>query len=87
MPYFTQDVDDLDIDVDDFFYEMSDSEKQEMYELLREDGYGSSFKLSDEMSASIPEWEFIDTIEKISSNRLQLTNEEDEILKKIASRF
>ena len=85
MAYFTPD--DLDIDVDDFYYEMSDREKQEMYELLREDGYGSSFKLSDEMPASVPEWEFIDTIEKISSNRLQLTNEEDEMLKKIASRF
>ena len=85
MAYFTPD--DLDIDVDDFYYEMSDREKQEMYELLREDGYGSSFKLSDERPASVPEWEFIDTIEKISSNRLQLTNEEDEMLKKIASRF
>ena len=85
MAYFTPD--DLDIDVDDFYYEMSDSEKQEMYELLREDGYGSSFKLSDERPASVPEWEFIDTIEKITVNRLQLTNEEDEMLKKIASRF
>lgn len=85
MPYFTPD--DLDIDVDDFYYEMSDREKQEMYELLKEDGYYSSFKKSDEMPASVYEWEFIDTIEKISSNRLQLTNEEDEILKKIASRF
>lgn len=85
MAYFTPD--DLDIDVDDFYYEMSDREKQEMYELLKEDGYYSSFKKSDEMPASIPEWEFIDTIEKISSNRLQLTNEEDEMLKKIASRF
>lgn len=85
MAYFTPD--DLDIDVDDFYYEMSDSEKQEMYELLKEDGYFSSFKLADEMPASVPEWEFINIISKISSNRLQLTSEEDEMLKKIASRF
>lgn len=87
MPYFTPDVDDLNIDVDDFYYEMSDDDKVEMYELLKEDGYGSSLKKSDEMPASVPEWEFTNIMSKISSNRLQLTNEEDEMLKKIASRF
>jgi hypothetical protein len=86
MPYFTQD-NEFEIDVDDFYSEMSSREKEEMYDLLREDGYGSSFKLSDEMPASVPEWEFINIISKISSNRLQLTSEEDEVLKKIASRF
>ena len=87
MPYFTPDVDDLDIDVDDFFYEMSDDDKVEMYELLSAEGYIFSFKTSDEMSASVPEWEFINIMSKISSNRLLLTSEEDEMLKRIASRF
>ena len=87
MPYFTPDVDDLDIDVDDFFYEMSDDDKVEMYELLSADGYYSSFKKSDEIPASVPEWEFTNIMSKITSNRLLLTNEEDEMLKKIASRF
>lgn len=86
MPYFTQD-DEFEIDVDDFFYEMSDDDKVEMYELLSAAGYISSFKTSDEMPASVPEWEFTNIMSKISSNRLQLTNEEDEMLKKIASRF
>jgi hypothetical protein len=84
MPYFTQD--DLDIDVDDFFYEMSDDDKVEMYELLSAAGYTSSFKTSDEPSG-FPEWEFTNIMSKITVNRLQLTNEEDEMLKKIASRF
>lgn len=84
MAYFTPD--DLDIDVDDFFYEMSDDDKVEMYELLRAAGYASSFKTSDEPT-SVPEWEFTNIMSKITVNRLQLTNEEDEILKKIASRF
>ena len=87
MPYFTPDVDDLNIDVDDFYYEMSDDDKVEMYELLKEDGYGSSLKKEDEKPLSVPEWEFTNIMSKISSNRLQLTNEEDEMLKKIASRF
>ena len=84
MAYFTPD--DLDIDVDDFYYEMSSKEKKEMYDLLVEDGYASSFKKEDE-PLSVPEWEFTNIMSKISSNRLQLTNEEDEMLKKIASRF
>jgi hypothetical protein len=86
MPYFTQD-DEFEIDVDDFYSEMSSREKEEMYDLLKEDGYGSSFKLSDEKPASVPEWEFINIMSKITVNRLQLTSEEDEMLKKIASRF
>jgi len=86
MPYFTPDVDDLDIDVDDFFYEMSDDDKVEMYELLSAEGYISSFKTSDEPT-SVLEWEFNSIMSKISSNRLLLTSEEDEMLKRIASRF
>ena len=86
MPYFTPDVDDLDIDVYDFFYKMSDDDKVEMYELFSAACYTSSFKTSDE-PASFPEWEFTNIMSKISSNRLQLTSEEDEMLKKIASRF
>lgn len=54
MPYFTQD-NKFEIDVDDFYSEMSSREKEEMYELLKEDGYFSSFKLADEMPASVPE--------------------------------
>ena len=86
MPYFTQD-DEFEIDVDNFYSEMSSREKEEMYDLLKADGYYSSFKLADEMPASVPEWEFTNIMSKISSNRLQLTSEEDEMLKKIASRF
>jgi len=86
MPYFTQD-DEFEIDVDNFYSEMSSREKEEMYDLLKADGYFSSFKLADEMPASVPEWEFINIMSKISSNRLLLTSEEDEMLKRIASRF
>ena len=40
MPYYTPD--DIHIDVEDFYYEMSDKECKEMYDLLIEDGYGES---------------------------------------------
>ena len=85
MAYFTPE--ELDIDVDDFYEEMSSKEKKELYDLLVEDGYASSFKKEDEKPLSVPEWEFNNIMSKITVNRLQLTNEEDEMLKKIASRF
>ena len=40
-----------------------------------------------EESKSLIEWEFDEVMKKIHSNRLSLTNEEDEMLRKIASRF
>ena len=82
MPYFTPEVD---IDIDDFYYEMTSKEKQKMCELLKDD-YGIP-ELLDEMPNSVPEYEFNNIMSKISSNRLALTSEEDELLKKIASRF
>ena len=41
----------------------------------------------DESNQSVIEQEFDDTINKIHKNRLRLTNEEEELLKKIADRF
>jgi len=41
----------------------------------------------DESNQSVIEQEFDDTLIKIHNNRLQLTNEEEELLKKIADRF
>jgi len=81
------------IDVDDFYYEMSDRDREEMYGNLIRDGYGDSFDEDDgkfgfsNSPSNLVEWEFQEIIEKIAFNRLRLSNEEDEILRKIASRF
>ena len=42
---------------------------------------------TDESNQSVIEQEFDDTLIKIHNNRLQLTNEEEELLKKMADRF
>ena len=84
MPYFTPEVE-VDIDIDDFYYAMTSKEKQKMCELLKDDD--GIPELLDEMPNSVPEYEFNNIMSKISSNRLLLTSEEDELLKKIASRF
>lgn len=82
----------LDIDIDEIYWGMDRREKEEMYENLIRDGYGDSFKKEDEFGFSqapnnLVEWEFQEIIEKIALNRLRLSNEEDEMLRKIASRF
>ena len=77
----------VDIDPDNYYYAMSREEKEAMYGLLIENGYGDSFNSLDEPSRNLIEWEFQGIMEKIISNRLLLSAEEDEMLRKIASRF
>lgn len=86
MPTFYQDVEvEVDLDVNDFISCCSREEIDELIYTLKKEGYliNNIIKSED----SILETEFNNTINKIQSNRLRLTNEEDEILRKIASRF
>lgn len=85
MPYFYEEVE-VDIEVSDFYDEMSNREKEKMYDYLIKDGYGSPLSQTHE-PRNIVEWEFNEIIGKIVSNRLLLTAEEDEMLRKISSRF
>jgi len=84
MPEFrtTEYVDiDLDIDVQEFYDEMDDSEKLEMFDLLIEDGFGVDEALSH------TNWEFTEAINKLNNNYYQLTNEEEALIIKLAKRF
>ena len=87
MPRFYEDVEvDIDIDVNDFLNCCNKDDINEIIQFLKEDGYIKDNFINND-SPSLPEIEFDDIINKIHRNRLQLTNEEDELLKKIASRF
>lgn len=72
---------DAHIDVDEFFDKMDNSEKQEMFDLLVEDGFGVSG------NQSHTNWEFKDAIEKLNENYYQLTNEEEALIIKLSKRF
>lgn len=85
MPYIYLD-DSIHIDLGDIYDAMSERDREKMYDYLIEDGYGKSFDRTHE-PRNIVEWEFNSYIDKIAANRLLLTSEEDEMLKKIASRF
>ena len=88
MPRFSeyQDVEvdvTMDIDVDDFFQEMDDEECREMYKLLVEDG----FDLGDKTPSGRSSWEFDEAMGKLKQNYHALTNEETDLIIKLAKRF
>ena len=81
MPKF-----EMDIYLDEFLWELSSSEKNELVDLLVEDGYAIKIDNSNN-GQSVTEWEFAKIITKIANNRVMLTAEEEELLKKISDRF
>ena len=82
----------VDIDVDDFYDEMSSFDKQSMAEMLERDGFCTlddedeedNFVI-DDPNAFDEEW--IKIMKKIFHGRLQLSNEDEEIIKAIANKI
>lgn len=86
MPQFSKDVEtEIDLSIDEFLEECSERDIQEFIDTLK--ATKRWFILNLNKTDSIPETEFNNILIKIYTNRLQLTPEEDEMLKKIASRF
>ena len=84
MPSFSdwQDVEvDINVDVDEFYEEMTSSERKEMYKLLAENGY------SEDYSSTNSSWEFDEAIAKLQKNYLLLTKEETAAVIALAKRF
>ena len=77
MPEFTQWID---IDVEDFYEEMNKREKQEMWELLKED-----FDYEDQNPPASPAAEiFQESLDKIKANMLMLSLDQEEFLINLA---
>ena len=83
----------MDIDLDDILDGLNDKEKQELIDELYNDGFYQR-KLEKQIEgnydydkASLNEQLFREQIGKITSNYLNLTTEEEEIIQKIAKRF
>ena len=96
MPEFTAEID---IDPSEFVSDCSSSEIDELIEILHEDGHLSEyFKLNEildpnsyivivEPNANFMDIEWSEVILKLSRNRLMLSSEEEELIKKIADRL
>jgi hypothetical protein len=88
MPAVNDYIDvEMDVSVDDFLNSCDSSDIEEIIEALVEDGWIKKINIIDGKNNSILENEFNNIINKISDNRLLLTNEEEEILRKISNRF
>lgn len=84
MPSFSdwQDVEvEIDVDVDEFYEEMTSSERKEMYQLLEHNGYGLDY------SSTSSSWEFDQAIAALKKNYLLLSKEETEVVIALAKRF
>jgi hypothetical protein len=83
MAYIFTEVE-VDIDVDDFLESCSRREKEDLVRRLKE------LNLWEETASenlSIMDLEWKETLAKLANARLQLTNEEEEIIKKIANKY
>lgn len=86
MPQFYKDVEaEIDLSVDEFIELCSERDINKFVDTLK--STGRWFILNSNPKSSVLEKEFNDMLIKIYKNRLQLTNEEDELLRKIANRF
>ena len=81
MPIFNIDEEKvMDVSIGEFLDACEMHEIEELLSTLKNEGWFN-------YPRSVMEIEFDNITKKIYQNRLQLTNEEEEILKKIASRF
>lgn len=83
MAYIYAEVE-VDIDVDDFVDSCSRREKEELIKKLKQ---GDLWEEIASENLTLMEIEWNETLTKLANARLQLTNEEEEIIKKIANRF
>lgn len=79
----------IDINVDDFYDECTDTEKDELVYLLEEDGFYGKMMDEFEMGSpiSLMEDTFRDNIKKIMFNYQSLTDNELAVVENISNRF
>ena len=85
MPDFY--VGDLDITPDEFVAACSDREINELVDILMDEGVIKENHLINNINDNILDEIFNEALEKLETSRHRLTNEEEEIIKKIASRL
>jgi ribosomal protein S8 len=77
----------VDIDPDEFIQNCSNSEIEEMVDILIEEGYLEGIPVTSNKHHNLLDMEWNNLIGKLINSRLLLSNEEEEVIKSIASRF
>lgn len=83
MAYIWTDVE-VDIDVEDFLESCSRKEKEQLIRKLKE---GDLWENTVSENLSILEQEWNDALTKLAKSRLQLSTEEEDLIKKIANKY
>jgi thioredoxin-like negative regulator of GroEL len=84
MPNF-----DIDVEIDEFVDALRRSEIDELIDYLKEEGHlkSNDLKVLSNNGENIHDNMWFETCRKLLNNRLQLSNEEQEIIEKIAKKF
>jgi len=78
---------DVDIYIDNFYRELSSREKQDLVDWLKEDGYLVG-RIAEYDTPGTPMQDmFNENINKIKNSYYQLTNEEIELIEKLAKKY
>ena len=77
MPYFETNPDEIEVDVNDFLSACSDSERKELVNALKEDGY---FDEDDDNDFDI-------AVRKLLGNSWRLSKEDEETILKITNKI
>jgi hypothetical protein len=78
MPYFETTPDEIEIEVDDFLSACSDSEKKELVQALKDDGYFNEGDLDNEFDIAL---------RKLVGNSWRLSKEDEETILKISNKI
>lgn len=90
MPTFYQDVEaEVEIEIEEFVDALSSREKQELIDYLIDGGYGirANGISATRSNMTLQQQEFENALENLKQNRFRLSNEEEQLIIKIASRF
>ena len=80
MPYFTSEIE---IDVDEFWSECSKREKEELIDILEEDGLVIRTGRDEDDLPSIKDLEWSELTNKLNQIRLRISVEDEEIISNI----
>jgi hypothetical protein len=80
----------VDVDLDDVFIAMGERDRKDMAKWLFDEGYLEEYiekERTRKLTSTVNGWDWEDTCDKLVNNQLRLTNEEEEIIKKIADKL
>ena len=77
-----------DVDVSDFFFECSDSEKKELYEMCCEEfDIPNALEITAKFEVFPDDYEFVSYLNKMASERWKMSKEDEETVMTIAKKY